>query len=231
MNRETWLNELAAKMGPRFQELGWPLPPFRVSIGFTSSGRVSHVGGECWHKSRSADQRFEILIAPHQDDAMTVAAILAHELAHAAVGFEHKHKGDFAKCVAALGLVRPFTSSVPGDAFKAWAQPFLDELGALPHRALMFDRAASVPRPANDNGEGEGDAGDEYADGGSSNQKKKQTTRMLKASCTADVDGEPCGYTVRLSKKWAQKLGACCPAHGALEVEGADDGPEEQDAA
>ena len=38
MNRETWLNEMAALMAPRFEELGFPLPKFRVSIGFTSVG-------------------------------------------------------------------------------------------------------------------------------------------------------------------------------------------------
>ena len=212
-NRETWLNNLAAKMAPRFEELGWPLPPFRVSIGFTSSGRVSHVGGECWHKSRSADSRFEILIAPHQAEPMAVAAILAHELAHAAVGFQHKHKGDFAKCVSVLGLVRPFTSSVPGDVFKAWAQPFRDELGALPHAALMFDRAASAPRPANDNGE-EGEEGDgDEAEGGSSNAKKKQSTRLKKCACSQ------CGYTVRVTAKWLEVGPPHCPLHGAMDTD------------
>ena len=39
---------------------------------------------------------------------------------------------------------------------------------------------------------------------------------MLKACC------EECGYTVRLSKKWALELGAQCPSHGAMEVGGLD---------
>lgn len=214
MNRETWLNDLAALMAPKFQELGWPVPPFRVSIGFTSSGRAPNVGGECWHKSRSADARFEILIAPHQDDAMKVAAILAHELTHAAAGFKHKHKGDFAKCVAALGLLRPFTSSVPGPDFIAWVTPFLAQLGPLPHARLAFD-GKPLPRDKGEDGEeGEGEEGEgDGEEGGSSNQKKKQTTRMVKVTC----DG--CGYTARVTRKWLDTVGAphCAElAHGQM---------------
>lgn len=226
MNRETWLNQLAEKMAPKFEELGHPLPKFRVAVGWTSAGKTSKVGGECWHSSNSADGVFEILVAPIIDDSMHVAAILAHELNHAAVGFKHGHKGEFAVMMGKLGMERPYTSSIAGPAFEAWAQPFLDELGKIPHARIMLQR------PANDNGKGAyaGDEG-EGDEGGSSNQKKKQSTRMLKAACTHEVDGKPCGYTVRLSKKWAQQLGAVCPAHGAMEVEGADDGPEEEDAA
>lgn len=212
MNRETWLNLLADKMAPKFDELGWPLQPFRVSIGFTSAGKVSNIGGECWHKSRSADGKFEILIAPHQSDVMTVAAILAHELTHAAVGFQHKHKGDFAKCMAALGMLRPFTSSIPGDAFKEWVQPFLNELGALPHAALQFSTTAMVPRePRQDGEEGQEDGDNE---GGSSNARPKQKTRLLKACC------RECGYTVRVTLKWVDQAGAPhCPNHGAMDVD------------
>lgn len=35
--REAWLNNLAAMMAPRFEELGHPVPAFRVSIGFTGA--------------------------------------------------------------------------------------------------------------------------------------------------------------------------------------------------
>ncbi|QPB08643.1 putative SprT-like protease [Burkholderia phage Mica] len=227
MNRETWLNEMAQRMAPRFEELGHPLPKFRVAVGWTSAGKSTKVGGECWHSKNSADGVFEILVSPIVDDSLDVAAILAHELNHAAVGFQHHHKGEFAVMMGKLGMKRPYTSSIAGPQFEAWVKPFLDELGKIPHARIML----KAPRPANDNCEGVDGDGEGDDEGGSSNQKKKQTTRMLKASCTHDVDGEPCGYTVRLSKKWAQKLGACCPAHGAMEVEGADDGPEEQDAA
>lgn len=215
-NRETWLNDMAALMASRFEELGKPIPKFRVAVGWTSAGKTSKVGGECWHSSNSADGAFEVLVAPINDDSMEVAAILAHELCHAAAGFRHGHKGAFANLMQELGLVRPFTCSVAGPAFKEWVQPFIDKLGAIPHARIMLkpERQAA---PGGDEGSEEGDG-----EGGSSNQKKKQSTRMLKAACTHEVDGKPCGYTVRLTKKWALQLGACCPAHGAMEIEGLD---------
>jgi len=223
MNRETWLNELAAMMAPRFKELGFPLPKFRVAVGWTGAGKVSFVGGECWHSSRSADGVFEIIIAPIVDDSMRVADILAHELIHAAVGFDCGHKGDFKDVAIALGLVGKMTSTKAGPDFITWAAPFIEKLGNIPHARIILNPAA---------GEGEAEGGEaaEAPEKGSSNQKKKQTTRMLKATCDKEVDGQSCGYTVRLSKKWAQQLGACCPVHGAMEVEGADDAPGDDDA-
>ena len=232
MNRETWLNELAALMAPRFEELGHPLPKFRVAVGWTGAGKVSFVGVECWHSSRSADGVFEIIIAPIIDDSMRVADNLAHELIHAAVGFDCGHKGDFKKMALALGLVGPMTATTAGPEFIAWATPFIEKLGKIPHARIILNPAA---------GEGEaegGEAAEAPAGKGSSNEKKKQSTRMLKATCQAiapadgsgDGPGQPCGYTVRLSKKWAQKYGACCPVHGGMEVEGADDAPGDDDA-
>jgi hypothetical protein len=227
MNRETWLNNLANLMAPRFEELDHPLPKFHVSIGFTSGGQHGKASAECWHSSRSADKAFQIFISPVRDETLAIAGSLAHELTHAAVGFDCGHKGDFAKVMKALGFVAPLTSSTRGEAFVQWVQPFLDQLGPIPHARLGV-----APSPLENLARDLGDAdGDEPEAKGSSNQKKKQTTRMLKAACQAPgEDGQPCGYTVRLSKKWALELGACCPVHGAMEVEGADESGGDDDA-
>lgn len=43
---------------------------------------------------------------------------------------------------------------------------------------------------------------------------KKQTTRMIKAECS------DCGFTVRLSRKWLEEVGAPhCPKHGEMKFE------------
>jgi hypothetical protein len=208
MNRETWLNELANRMAPRFEELGYKIPKFRVAVGWTSSGKTSKVGGECWHSSNSADRVFEILVAPIIDDSVHVAAILAHELTHAAAGFKHGHKGDFAKVMAALGMERPFTQSLAGPKFKEWTAPFLEELGDIPHARIMLrPERQALPREDGD----EDDEGGGEDEGGSSNQKKKQTTRLLKCVCPE------CGYPVRVTKTWLDKVGPpCCPVHGPM---------------
>lgn len=227
MNRETWLNELAQKLAPRFEELGHPLPKFRVSIGFTSVGANGGANGQCWSDACTDDNHFTIFISPAEATSMDIAAILNHELIHAAVGLKEGHKGKFAEMMKATGMSRPFTCSVAGDAFKAWVQPFIDELGAIPHAQLKVRGEGKAKLFKKEGGGVVADNDNEPRN----NLPKKQSTRMLKASCTHEVDGKPCGYTVRLSRKWAVELGANCPVHGSMEVEGADDSPEEEDAA
>ncbi|PZQ21155.1 MAG: transcription elongation protein SprT [Sphingopyxis macrogoltabida] len=222
MNRETWLNELAALMAPRFEELGYPLPRFRVAVGWTSAGKSTRVAGECWHSSASADATFEILIAPLIDESMAIAGTLAHELTHAAVGFQHKHNGPFAKVCLALGLRRPMTATTPGPAFIEWAQPFIDQLGPIPHARIDLAPAPRPVRPGADN-DNEG-ATEDAPEFGSSNAKPKQSARLLKAICLSDREGESCGYTVRITKKWVNELGApCCPVHGPMTMEEGND--------
>lgn len=232
MNRETWLNEMASMMAPRFTELGFPIPKFRVAVGWTGHGKVSNIGGQCWHSSQSSDGVFEVIIAPILDDSMEVAAVLAHELIHAAVGFDCGHKGDFKRIAIVLGLKGPMTATTPGPAFIEYATPFLEKLGKLPHAKIILN---SDPKQRAEGDEG----GEDEAPGrASSTDKPKQTTRMLKATCQAIAPadgsggepGQPCGYTVRLSKKWAKSHGACCPVHGGMEVEGADDSGGDDDA-
>lgn len=46
---------------------------------------------------------------------------------------------------------------------------------------------------------------------------KKQTSRLIKAECTE------CGYTVRVTRKWLDSVGAPhCPQHGEMTVAGAE---------
>lgn len=223
MNRETWLNQLAQKLAPRFEELGHPLPPFRVSVGFTSGGMNSRANGECWNKSTSADNHYTIFISPGEGSTIQIAAILNHELIHAAVGLEQGHKGNFAKVMQATGMGRPFTSSVPAAGFVEWVEPFVKELGDIPHcpltwriegtkeRGVKRDAGGVVERQQVEEG-----AEEAPASGDESSRPKKQTTRMKKAECGL------CGYTVRLSAKWLEVGPPGCPQHGPMDTEDAE---------
>jgi hypothetical protein len=137
-NRESWLNRVAAGMAPLFTALGTPLPDrVRVAIGFTSAGRNGKAIGECWDNRRSADGHFEIFIRPdlaHAPDAMPaqIAAILAHELVHAAVGIPAGHGKAFKRIALGLGLVGPMRATTPGDAFLAAVAAILAAAGPLP---------------------------------------------------------------------------------------------------
>lgn len=153
MNREDWLQAVAARMVPWFGDL----PPLRFAIGFPSTGKKGRRIGEIWDAANSDDGHFEVLIRPDLDDPLEVSAVLAHELVHAAVGLKAGHGRAFRKVALAIGLQGKMTATVPGDAFKRSVSPILQEVGPLPHARLSFGTQSSGP--------------------------KKQGTRMLKVFC------------------------------------------------
>jgi hypothetical protein len=87
-----------------------------------------------------------VLIRPDQSDPIVVAAILAHELVHAAVGLECGHKGAFRKVATRIGLEGKMTATWPGAAFKSNVAPILAAVGPLPHAALGFGASSAPPK-------------------------------------------------------------------------------------
>jgi hypothetical protein len=156
MNREEWLNLVAEQMAPWFEAQGHKLPRYRVAIGFPSTGKRGKRIGECWDGRASADGTFEVLIRPDQSDPIAVAAILAHELVHAAVGLKCGHKGAFRTVATRIGLEGKMTATVPGAVFIGKVRAILEAVGPLPHAALGFGASSAPP---------------------------KQKTRLLKAEC------------------------------------------------
>lgn len=207
------MNAVADRMAPRFEQLGYPLPEFRVSIGFTSGGMRSNANAEVWSNTASADGKFEILIRPDVGDSTMAAALLAHELTHAAVGLKEGHKGKFVQVMIALGLTKPFTSTVPTDAFREWVGPFIEELGDIPHGSLRWSLPGMPKRTP-----GAGKVAGAIRIGMEAERvqelvtsaKPKQTTRLLKAACNE------CGYTVRVTQRWLDIGPPHCPQHGAM---------------
>lgn len=189
LTREAWMQLVAEELRPVFASLDAPLPAFRVTMSLTKGKRVI---GTCFDKSVSKDGVYEILIRLDQADPLDVAAVLAHELVHAAVGIAAGHGPAFGRVARALGLEGKLTATEPGDAFKAMIAPILEKVGPFPHAALaIFDRDAPRSGP------------------------KRQTCRQLKCSC------EECGYTCRTTRKWIDDVGAPhCPRHGEMIVDG-----------
>jgi len=153
--REGWMLDFTEKARPIFKEHGYEIPPVRMSIGFTSKGARGNRIGECWSDCSSEDGACEIFITPTIGDASRIADILTHELIHAILGHEVGHKKPFVDCMKKVGLEGKPTATVAGDAWRAWAEPILDELGPMPHAELTSG----------------------------SSSEKKQTTRMLKCEC------------------------------------------------
>lgn len=200
--RDAWLEAATNALRPHYQAAGFPIPAdIRFSIGFPSGGRKGKAIGEHWHSVASADAHHEIFIRADQAEPQAVLGILSHELVHSAVPLGSGHGPVFKKAALAVGLAGKMRQALPGPVFAAKLAELAAELGPLPHAALNFDRR-----------------GDDTP--------KKQGTRMLKAECETAA----CGYTVRLTRKWLNAVGApCCPLHGTMTVEGWQEGEDDED--
>jgi hypothetical protein len=169
LTRERWLANFIEATRPIFDANGYPLPEeVRASIGFPSKGARSRAIGECWAKECSGDGHFEIFLRPSlQSHDSRIADVLTHELVHAAVGLDAKHGPKFKRCATAMGLTGKMTATEAGPGWHEWADPIIARLGPLP--------------------------GEDLAD--MTNGQKKQTTRLLKLTCTA------CDFTCRTTAK------------------------------
>jgi len=154
--RQNWLRSIADNLAPEFDALGVPLPAFRVTCGFPSSGarqRKKRVIGEIHDRSSSADGHYEIFISPVNADSVTVAAVLAHELVHAAVGIPEGHNREFGRVAREIGLQGKLTVPEASPAFEAKIKRWVAIEGDYPHAALDVS------------------------------SRTKQTTRLRKLSC------------------------------------------------
>ena len=178
MTREEWLVALVGELRPLFTEAGFPLPDkIRVTCGFPSSKArsLNKAIGEHWSSAASDDGHDEILISPVISDPIEAAAILVHELCHAATPGAG-HKGDFVRAIRALWLEGKATATVAGQAFRDNVGALVEGCGEYPHATLNVGRV-----------------------------RKVQSTRLIKASCPM------CGYTIRLTEKWARLGLPACP--------------------
>jgi hypothetical protein len=158
--REAWLNFVAAELSRTvFAAAGVTVPAkVRLAVAFPSTGNKGKRIGECWDASASADQHFEIMIRPDIAEPMEAAAILAHELVHAAAGLAAGHGPAFRKVALAIGLEGKMKSTVAGPRFLEAVAPILTEAGAMPHARLDWS--------------------------GLSNKPKKQKARLVKCECS-----------------------------------------------
>lgn len=172
-NREQWLNAITEQFRPVFESQGYPLPPVQVTCGFPSTGgtrqRHKRVIGEIHDRSRSAGDRYEIFISPVNANSVDVAAVLVHELVHAAVGIPEGHGPIFRAVALAVGLQgggarnNQFTATVASPHFESIIRDLVEVEGEYPHAELNVD------------------------------ESKKQTTRLIKLVCPT------CGVTARAS--------------------------------
>lgn len=140
-----------------FRDAGYALPAgVQVSCGWPSAGGLAtrkRVIGQCWDSTTAQDAVPHVFISPVLADPLPVLETLAHELVHATVGCKHGHKGEFKKCMHAIGLEGKPTATHAGESLKQRLNALSAELGTYPHGAL------------------------------SGLERKKQSTRLLKIEC------------------------------------------------
>jgi hypothetical protein len=198
--REQWLLLASGLIRPLLRDrAGLSLETFRVTCGWPSRGgrgSAKKVLGEAWHRTASSDGTAEVFITPTEDDPRRVLAILAHELTHTCLPAGEGHGPKFRAAASSLGFEAPFTVLKPTDDLWAWADKVIDALPLYPHARILDGQAEGAP--------------------------KKQSTRMIKLVCIADLEVEDdetgeinvqdCGYTVRTTKKWIEEVGPpICP--------------------
>ena len=183
LNREDWLTRAAMIASETlFKEAGYVVPRnIRYAMSLPSRnamGTKRTTIGQCFSPQCSTDGTHEIFITPRIDDEKTVFATLVHEIVHAVVGNENGHNKVFKRCALAVGLEGKMTATDMSDDTWERMEPLLAErLGEYPH-----SRMNNV------------------------SNKKKQSTRMIKAECDST------GYKVRLSRKLIDDYGLpVCP--------------------
>lgn len=185
-SREEWLGRMVDALRPTFAQHGHPLPErIRVSCGWPSrsalSGKAKRIG-EAWSHRCSADGAHETFLSPVLADPVEVGAVLVHELVHHAVGVEAGHKGKFRTLAVAVGLTGPMRATSAGKALGERLHALAESIGPYPHATLS------------------GGAG-----------RKKQSTRMLKVTCT------DCGCIARMTRQWLDDVGTpTCGCGGSM---------------
>ena len=198
--RESWLRAATRALTPYFASCGLSIPEnIRFAIAFPSTGRNGARIGECWHSSTSDDGNFEIIVRADIADPVEVLGVLVHELIHACLPPDAGHGKDYKLAAVKVGLEGKMRHAMPSQLLRPRLVELAESLGVLPHAKLNIDRGRDN-RPAD--------------------TPKKQRTRLLKAEC----GGDGCGYTVRITAKWVDDIGApLCPKHGAMAVDRGED--------
>jgi len=144
---------------------------WRISCSWPGGGSARKRVGECWPSGSSNDKTREMFISPIEDNAIEVLSIVAHEMIHAIDDCKHGHRGPFRKMALAIGLEGKMTATNAGPELTKKLKIIADILGPYPHAKLNL------------------------------NDRKKQTTRMIKMTCNN------CGFIARASKTAIEQAG------------------------
>lgn len=181
--REQWLNAAVDELRPLFKNMASVTLPKDIRVSTGWSKRPKKNSiGWTWPTGSTSDKVNNVFISPEVEDSLRVLEVLAHELCHVADDCKNAHKGNFVTIFRAIGMEGKVTQCNAGETLKLEMGFILSSLGPYPHVALYAMPTDSAP---------------------------KQTTRMIKVVC---VNNPECEYTVRMTRKWLDEMGAPgCP--------------------
>jgi len=134
--REEWLSAARDLLKSRIfdvQETHVP-PMIRVSVGLCGTKAI----GLCVDTECAEDGAWNVFIDPRLKDPVEVLSTLLHEMIHAIVGLECKHKGPFVEMIRMVGLEGKPTSTFAAKDSELYTKltVMAVELGDYPHAAL-----------------------------------------------------------------------------------------------
>jgi hypothetical protein len=152
-NREEWLEAAVEKLKPFFKSYNQTVPEnVSVSCGWPGGSNPLKTIGQCWDFERSKRKHYEIFISPMLDtplDSRGVLSTLVHELIHAIVGIDKKHKKEFKDVVLRVGLVGRMTSTEASEELLSKLNPISEELGEYPHGSVLPKEKSKKERQKN----------------------------------------------------------------------------------
>lgn len=189
--REAWLIEASKELAVLLEEQGVEMVPIRVSVGWPGgSGKKGNVVGQCWPSTASADGIPQIFMSPvrGESDTLHVLGTLLHEMIHAVDDCQSGHRGNFLRIARSVGFLPKFTSADNRHPdLDAQLEEIAGRLGLFPHAEISLTVRGSE-------------------------EKKKQSTRMIKVVCPED------DYTLRTTQKWIDVGLPVCPCGVEMEV-------------
>lgn len=189
LNREAWLQAAVEELRPLFRGHGHELPPIHVSVGWPSSGGLGS-------KKRAIGQCWYGSTSEDNKPHIFISPLLDESGEESGVlptlvhELCHVVAGVGAKHGPKFGKVATKMMLEGKPTSTVAGEDLLARLKLIVEKLGKFPHAKIVPSPKD---------------------PKAQTTRMKKAACT-------CGYTVRLSQKWADVGLPSCPVDRVLLV-------------
>ena len=139
MNREEYLETAANELSDYIGKAGYTMPLLKVSAGWPSTRAFSSKSrrvGECWHHDAIEQEASHIFISPYLSDTVMVLATLVHEIGHAILPQEVKHKKAFKQYMVAVDLTGKATATEAGEVLKSFIDLLVDRVGHYPHESI-----------------------------------------------------------------------------------------------